>query len=53
MAEQWRPVKGYEGKYIVSNKGNLMSVPRTKTETAPMTDEAVDMMLKRMEEIYK
>lgn len=29
MAEQWRPVKGYEGKYIVSNKGNVMSVPRT------------------------
>lgn len=29
MAEQWRSVKGYEGKYIVSNKGNVMSVPRT------------------------
>ena len=29
MKEQWRPVKGYERKYIVSNKGNVMSVPRT------------------------
>lgn len=29
MVEQWRPVRGYEGKYIVSNKGNVMSVPRT------------------------
>ncbi len=27
--EQWRPVKGYEGKYVVSNLGNVMSLPRT------------------------
>lgn len=32
MAEQWRPVKGYEGKYIVSSNGNVMSVPRTYTD---------------------
>lgn len=32
MAERWRPVKGYEGKYIVSDKGNVMSVPRTYTD---------------------
>ena len=32
MKEQWKPVKGYEGKYIVSSKGNVMSVPRTYTD---------------------
>lgn len=29
MKEQWKPVKGFEGKYIVSNLGNVMSLPRT------------------------
>lgn len=29
MTEQWKPVKGFEGKYIVSNFGNVMSIPRT------------------------
>lgn len=33
----------------MSNKGNLMSVLRTKTETAPMTDEAVEMVMERLE----
>ena len=23
MKEQWKPVKGFEGKYIVSNFGNV------------------------------
>lgn len=32
MKEQWKPVKGFEGKYIVSSKGNVMSVPRTYTD---------------------
>lgn len=40
MAERWRPVKGYEGKYIVSNKGNVMSVPRQKSNI-PMLRELV------------
>lgn len=31
MKEQWKPVKGFEGKYIVSNFGNVMSIPRTYT----------------------
>ena len=31
MTEQWKPVKGFEGKYIVSNFGNVMSIPRTYT----------------------
>lgn len=26
--EIWRPVKGHEGAYIVSNFGNVMSIPR-------------------------
>lgn len=29
MKERWKPVKGFEGKYIVSNLGNVMSLPRT------------------------
>lgn len=29
MKEHWKPVKGFEGKYIVSNFGNIMSIPRT------------------------
>ena len=32
MKEQWKPVKGFEGKYIVSNLGNVMSIPRTYTD---------------------
>lgn len=32
MKEQWKPVKGFEGKYIVSNFGNVMSIPRTYTD---------------------
>ncbi|MFP7224882.1 NUMOD4 domain-containing protein [Priestia filamentosa] len=28
MQEVWKPVKGYEGMYEVSNKGNVKSVPR-------------------------
>ncbi|KAB0577199.1 NUMOD4 motif-containing protein [Fusobacterium naviforme] len=28
MTEEWRPVKGYEGFYIVSNLGNVRSVDR-------------------------
>lgn len=29
MKEEWRDVVGYEGMYIVSNLGNVMSIPRT------------------------
>ena len=29
MVEQWRPVRGYEGKYIVSNKGNVIHAVET------------------------
>ena len=32
MKEQWKPVKDFEGKYIVSNFGNVMSIPRTCTD---------------------
>ena len=32
MKEQWKPVKGFEGKYIVSNFGNVMSIPRAYTD---------------------
>ena len=28
MTEEWRDVVGYEGMYIVSNLGNVMSIPR-------------------------
>lgn len=29
MEEEWRPVKGYEGLYEVSNMGRVRSLPRT------------------------
>lgn len=29
MTTEWRPVKGYEGLYEVSNKGQVRSLPRT------------------------
>lgn len=29
--ELWRDVPGYEGKYIVSNTGKVISLPRTRT----------------------
>lgn len=32
MVELWRYVKGYEGKYIVSNLGNVMSIPHNYTD---------------------
>ena len=25
MEEQWKPIRGFEGKYLISNKGNVMS----------------------------
>lgn len=28
MCEEWRPVKGYEGIYEVSNTGRVRSLPR-------------------------
>ena len=31
MNEQWKPVKGYEGIYEVSNLGRVRSLPRPKT----------------------
>ena len=29
--ELWMPVAGYEGKYIVSNRGRVMSLPRMRS----------------------
>ena len=31
MTEIWKPIKGYEGFYEVSNEGNIRSVDRTIT----------------------
>lgn len=31
MEEKWRPVKGYKGKYEVSNLGRIRSIDRTET----------------------
>ncbi len=30
MQERWKPVKGYKGKYKVSNAGRVKSMPRTR-----------------------
>lgn len=32
VAEEWRPVKGYEGFYEVSNNGNIRSIDRVVTK---------------------
>lgn len=38
-SEEWRPAFGFEGRYEVSNTGNVRSVPRTvmRTNGVPMT----------------
>ena len=28
MKKEWKEIKGYEGKYIVSNYGEVISLPR-------------------------
>jgi len=33
MKEHWKPIKGYEGFYEVSDLGNVRSLPRTETVT--------------------
>ena len=30
IKKQWKEIKGYEGKYIISNFGEVISLPRTK-----------------------
>ena len=31
MTEEWRDIKGYEGKYKISNKGRVMSIYKKNT----------------------
>ena len=28
MKEEWKEIKGFEGAYLISNKGNVLSIPR-------------------------
>ena len=28
MKEEWKEIKGFEGAYLISNKGNVLSLPR-------------------------
>lgn len=35
MDEEWRDIKGLEGKYQVSNLGNIKSLPRNGTRKKP------------------
>lgn len=44
--EQWRDVKGYEGKYQVSNLGNVRSVDRTFTNSCGVIVTRKGMLLK-------
>ena len=30
LKREWKEIKGYEGKYIISNYGEIISLPRTK-----------------------
>ena len=30
MKKEWKEIKGYEGKYIISNYGEVISLPRLK-----------------------
>ena len=30
LKKEWKEIKGYEGKYIVSNYGEVISLPRLK-----------------------
>lgn len=32
MKEEWKDIKGFEGAYMISNKGNVMSLPRHGTK---------------------
>lgn len=41
MAEEWRPIAGYEGLYEVSNRGRIRSLLRVVENPAKLANEAV------------
>lgn len=36
IEKQWREIKGYEGKYIISNYGEIISLPRYKNNNSKL-----------------
>lgn len=46
MTETWRPVKGYEGRYEVSDHGNVKSLARTIKAKSTGTRTIKDRLLK-------
>lgn len=36
LKKQWREIKGYEGKYIISNYGEVISLPRYKQNNSKL-----------------
>ena len=36
MKKEWKEIKGYEGKYIISNYGEIISLPRYKENKSKM-----------------
>ena len=50
MKEQWKPVKGFEGKYIVSNFGNVMCL--FKSQYVPEYSLSENILKKNVTEIY-
>lgn len=42
MIEEWRPVKGYEGLYEVSNLGHVKSLPKYNRKTAILLRSTVN-----------
>ena len=41
MEERWKPIKGYEGTYFVSNHGNVYSLRSAKLLTPIKTQRGI------------
>lgn len=52
MEEEWRPVKGYEGLYEVSNMGRVRSLPRTVRKRGNKTSLYKGKLLKALDDLY-
>ena len=51
LDEKWKHVKGYEGLYLVSDRGRVMSLPRKRTNGG-ITKPKILKMIKHLLNSY-